>query len=69
MMDEVTQIAASYRSAWFAEYTSYRLGAAMGRWHNEYNYWLRLQNRFRVATRGLKEGSRLPPLESVIGLQ
>ena len=69
MMDEATQIAASYRSAWLAEYTPYRLGAAMGRWDNEYSYWLRLQHRFRVATRGLKEGSSLPPLERVIGLQ
>jgi hypothetical protein len=69
MMDEATQIEAAYRSAWLAEYTPYRLGAAAGRWKNEYSYWLRLQNRFRSATRGLKEGSSLPPLESVIGLQ
>jgi hexosaminidase len=69
MMDEATQIAASYRSAWLAEYTPYRLGAAVGRWDNEYSYWLRLQIRFRSATRGLKEGGSLPPLESVIGLQ
>jgi hypothetical protein len=69
MMDEATQIAAAYRSAWLAEYTPYRLGAAMGRWDNEYGYWLRLQNRFRVATSGLKEGSSLPALESVTGLQ
>jgi hypothetical protein len=69
MMDEATQIAASYRSAWLAEYTPYRLGAAVGRWENEYSYWLRLQNRFRSATRGLNEGSSLPPLETVIGLQ
>jgi hypothetical protein len=41
----------------------------MGRWDNEYGYWLRLQNRFRVATSGLKEGSSLPALESVTGLQ
>ena len=69
MMDEATQIAASYRSAWLAEYTPYRLAAAAGRWDNEYSYWLRLQIRFRSATRGLKEGGGLPPLESVIGLQ
>jgi hypothetical protein len=69
MMDEATQIEAAYRSAWLAEYTPYRLGAALGRWDNECSYWLRLQNRFRSATRGLKEGSSLPPLESVIGLQ
>ena len=69
MMDEVTQIAAAYRSAWLAEYTPYRLGSALGRWDNEYSYWLKLQIRLRNATKGLKEGSSLPPLGSVIGLQ
>jgi len=69
MMDEATQIASAYRSAWLAEYTPYRLAAAAGRWENEYAYWLRLQIRFRSATSGLKEGSSLPPLETVIGLQ
>ena len=69
MMDEATQIAVAYRSAWLAEYTPYRLAAAVGRWDNEYSYWLRLQNRFRSATRGLHEGDSLPPIESVIGLQ
>jgi hexosaminidase len=68
MMDEATQIARVYRAAWLAEYTPYRLGAALGRWQNEYTYWLRLQNRFRSVTEGSKEGSSLPPLESVIGL-
>jgi hexosaminidase len=69
MMDDATQIAASYRSAWLAEYTPYRLSAAVGRWDNEYSYWLRLQNRFRSAARTLQEGSSLPPLDRVIGLQ
>jgi hypothetical protein len=69
MMDEATQIAGLYRSAWLLEYTPYRLEAAEGRWRNEYSYWLRLQNRFRSASRDFKEGSNLPPLESVIGLQ
>ncbi|HLM98471.1 MAG TPA: hypothetical protein VK335_04280 [Bryobacteraceae bacterium] len=69
MMDDATQIGASYQSAWLAEYTPYRLAAAVGRWDNEYSYWLRLQNRFRYATNGLKEGSSLPPLESVLGSQ
>ena len=67
MMDEATEIAGAYRSAWLAEYTPYRLATALGRWENEYAYWLRLQNRFRTATNGLQEGSSLPPLESVVG--
>lgn len=69
MMDAASQIASSFRSAWLAEYTPYRLGAAVGRWDNEYSYWLRLQNRFRSVTSGLKEGSSLPSLESVTAVQ
>jgi hexosaminidase len=69
MMDETTQIARVYRAAWLAEYTPYRLEAALGRWQNEYTHWLRLQNRFRTAAEGLKEGSSLPPLDTLVGLQ
>lgn len=69
MMDATSQLREAYRSAWLAEYTPYRLAAALGRWNGEFQYWLRLQNRFRNATRGLKEGDSLPSLESVIGVQ
>lgn len=67
MMDAASEIKDAYRHAWLAEYAPYRLPAALGRWDNEYSYWLRLQNGFRTATSGLKEGSSLPPLNSVIG--
>jgi hypothetical protein len=67
MMDAASELRNAYRSAWFADSTPYRMDAALGRWDAEYQYWLRLQNRFRNATRGLKEGDNLPPLESIIG--
>lgn len=67
MMDSASQIRSAYRSAWLAEYTPYRMAAALGRWDHEYQYWLRLQLRFERATRGLKDGDTLPSLESVIG--
>ena len=67
MMDAASELRHAYRSAWLAECTPYRMDAALGRWDAEYQYWLRLQNRFRNATRGLKEGDNLPPLESIIG--
>lgn len=67
MMDAASELREAYRAAWLAEYAPYRMPAALGRWDAEYQYWLRLQNRFRNATRGLKEGNNLPPLESVVG--
>ena len=69
MMDASSQIAEACRAAWLAEYTPYRLAATAGRWDAEYQYWLRLQNRLRSASSGLKEGQNLPPLESVIGIR
>src|SRR5579864_5721004 len=69
MMDAASELRRAYRSAWPAEYTPYRLAAALGRWDNEFQYWLRLQLRFQNATRGLKDGDSLPSLESVIGVQ
>jgi len=67
MMDAASQLREAYRSAWLAEYTPYRMASALGRWDAEYQYWLRLQNRFRNATRGLKDGDNLPSLESILG--
>ncbi|PYT22929.1 MAG: glycoside hydrolase [Acidobacteria bacterium] len=67
MMDAASELRNAFRSAWLAESTPYRMDAALGRWDAEYQYWLRLQNRFRNATRGLKEGDDLPPLESIVG--
>lgn len=69
MMDEASEIREAYRHAWLAEYTPYRLAAALGRWDNEYSYWLRLQNSFRTATSGLKEGDSLPALNSMLGIR
>ncbi|HXI43865.1 MAG TPA: beta-N-acetylhexosaminidase [Bryobacteraceae bacterium] len=67
MMDAASELRNAYRSAWLAESTPYRMNAALGRWDGEHQYWLRLQNRFRNATRGLKNGDNLPPIESILG--
>ena len=67
MMDAASELHDAFRDAWLLEYTPYRLRAALGRWDAEYQYWLRLQNRFRHSTTGLKEGDHLPSLESITG--
>ena len=69
MMDAASELRDAFRRAWLMEYTPYRLRAALGRWDAEYQYWLRLQNRFRHSTSGLKDGDHLPSLESITGAQ
>jgi hexosaminidase len=66
LMETITELKPQYEQAWLAEYTSYRLAAALGRWDAEYEYWRRLQaNLFHLldnynATRGL------PPFDSLL---
>lgn len=49
LMETITALKPQYEQAWLAEYTQYRLAAALGRWDAEYEYWRRLQaNLFRV---------------------
>ena len=66
LMEFITELREDYRNAWLAEYTPYRLGVALGRWDAEYEYWRKLQERFRAFSRHRKEGDPLPSLESVI---
>jgi hexosaminidase len=66
LMDWITELRRDYRSAWLAEYTEYRLDSTLGRWDAEYEYWRRLQARFRTFSKRLKDGDTLPPLEKVI---
>lgn len=43
LMEAITELKPQYQQAWLDEYTSYRLGAALGRWDAEYEFWRRLQ--------------------------
>jgi len=66
LMDAITALRQHYRSAWLDEYTAYRLDSTLGRFDAEYQYWRRLQARLRSFARTAKDGSALPPLESVV---
>ncbi len=67
LMETITELKPQYAQAWLAEYTPYRLAAALGRWDAEYEYWRRLQaNLFHVLddynpTRGLPAFDSLLP--------
>ena len=41
LMDLITELREQYRQAWKQEYMPYRLGAALGRFDGEYEYWRR----------------------------
>lgn len=66
MMDAITQLRDDYRAAWLSEYTPYRLATTIGRFDAEYEYWRRLQSRFRSFSKRLGDSKTLPPLDSVI---
>jgi hypothetical protein len=68
LMDMITGLQPQYRQAWLAQYSSYRLGSALGRWDAEYQYWRKLQMRLQLFPARYQAGSDLPSLQSVIGL-
>lgn len=64
LMDTVTSLESDYEQAWRQEWTSYRLGSALGRWDAEYQYWRGLQARLDSFAGHFKKGDTLPPLDS-----
>ena len=64
LMDSITSLKSDYEQAWKQEWSSYRLGSALGRWDAEYEYWRGIQVRIEAFARRYKEGDILPPLES-----
>jgi hypothetical protein len=65
MMDAISELKRAFREAWLAEYTPYRLDAALGWFDGEFEYWRRLAANFRVFNDTYREGSPFPPLESI----
>jgi hypothetical protein len=66
LMDAISELREPYRNAWLQEYMPYRLASALGRWDAEYEYWRRLQARFRAFLASYPSGEPLPSLEAVI---
>ena len=64
LMDTITGLQSLYRREWLAEYTSYRMGTALGRYDKEYQTWLRFQEKLEEFSEATKEGDPLPPLSS-----
>jgi hypothetical protein len=64
LMDTITSLKSDYEQVWRLEWTSYRLGSALGRFDAEYEYWRSLQARMESFVNHYKEGDVLPPLDS-----
>jgi hexosaminidase len=64
LMDLSGDLREAWRAAWLASYTPYRLGAILGKWDAEFQYWWRLKRRLDDFVDGFKDGDSLPPLES-----
>jgi hypothetical protein len=65
-MDRITDLKPAYRSEWLEEYAPYRLGAALGRWDAEYQYWRGIHEKLREFNDSTHAGDSLPPLDEVI---
>lgn len=65
MQDLAAALREKFREAWLNEYTPFRLGVVAGKWDNELQYWLKLQQRIERILRNFREGDLLPPLEAV----
>jgi hexosaminidase len=66
LMDRITDLKPAYRSEWLEEYAPYRLGAALGRWDAEYQYWRGVHEKLRHFNDSTKVGDPLPPLNELI---
>jgi hypothetical protein len=66
LMDRIADLKPAYRSEWLEEYTPYRLGAALGRWDAEYQYWRGVHEKLRHFNDSTQTGAPLPPLNEVI---
>lgn len=66
LMEGITELKPQYRQAWLGEYTSYRLGAALGRWDAEYEFWRDFQARLFIVLGNYDPKRGLPTWESLL---
>jgi len=66
LMDRITDLKPAYRAEWLEEYEPYRLGAALGRWDAEFQFWRGAHEKLRHFNESTHQGDALPPLEQVI---
>ncbi|HWB87491.1 MAG TPA: family 20 glycosylhydrolase [Bryobacteraceae bacterium] len=65
LMDLIKELRDLYQTQWEAEYTTYRLGTALGRFDAEFEYWRRFQANIWEMRRTHQQGQPLPSLDSL----
>ena len=65
LMDSSGDLRESYRAAWLASYTPYRLGTVLGKFDAEFQYWWKLARRLHAFEATFHRGDALVPLESL----
>jgi hexosaminidase len=66
LMEMITELKPEYERSWGSEYTKYRMGAALGRWDAEYEYWRRLQDNLQEVVEEYDPKQGLPPFPSLL---
>ncbi len=66
LTDGITGLREFYRKTWLAQYTSYRMGTALGRFDAEYEYWRHLQVRLQAFAGQYHGDQPIPPLDSIV---
>ena len=64
LMDAAGDLQQAFRAAWLDSYTPYRLGAVMGKWNAEFQYWWSLSRRLEEYAGNFHQGDSLCPLET-----
>ncbi len=67
LLDAITEIKDMFHKSWLFEYTSFRLGIALGKYDAEFQFWLKFQRSLETFNQYYKEGDPLPTLESISG--
>jgi hexosaminidase len=69
LMDTISQLQQSYRTAWLDQYTDYRLFSVLARWDAEREYWRRAQARLKEFFASFQSGETLPALSDVLSYE
>lgn len=65
MMSDIVEVKEMFRKAYLNEYEPFRIGLAMGKFHYESTFWLRLQRRLLEAKQHYYEKGNLPSFDTV----
>ena len=65
LLDGIVTTKELFSKAWLMEYTTFRLGVALGKFDYEYQFWLKFQLRLERLYQHYNDGDALPSLESL----